>query len=298
MRLNRIKRLLCTLLLFFAASVEWLGLASAAELPFPEGLLFQVERSGKPVSYLFGTIHSEDERVLKLPEPVEQAFIKSSKLYVEVDMDPANLLAAMTAMILDDGRELSDILGATLYRQSVEAAATLGLPEVALRHYKPWAMAMLLSLPPAKTGIFLDLVLYQRALALNKQVGGLETIREQLDLFDTLSEEDQISLLQDSLNNLDQLPTIFQTLLEKYLQRDLKGLVEINDQLLQGSDAKLAERFQARAIDERNLRMVERMAIPLTKGGVFVAVGALHLPGENGILRLLEQRGYSVVRIY
>lgn len=290
---------LCRLLLLLMLASTWASPVHSAGLAFPEGLLFQIEKGGVPAGFLFGTIHSEDPRVLVLPEPVERAFVESPRLYVEVDMAPANLLASVAAMLLDDGREISDILDPALYRETVAAAARLGLPEVALRHYKPWALAMLLSLPPAETGLFLDLLLYKRALALNKEVAGLESVGEQLDLFDSLSEEDQILLLRDTLNNLEQLPTIFQALLDRYLERDLWGLVEINERLLAASsDGGLAGRFQAKAVDERNRRMVERLKEPLARGGVFVAVGALHLPGEQGILRLLERRGYQVVRKY
>lgn len=285
-------RLVLVLFVIQALSIQ------ASELSFPQGLLFQVEKEGVPLGYIFGTIHSEDERVISLPEPVDRAFIESSSLFVEVDMAASNFMASMVAMLLDDGRVISDILEPALYNKTVRAAAQLGLPEVALRHYKPWALAMLLSLPPAKTGLFLDLVLYKRAQAEGKKVAGLETIREQLDLFDSLSEDEQITLLEEALNYAGQLPTIFQALLDRYLARDLQGLVAINNQLLEWGARELAVRIQYKLVDERNYRMVERLEIPLANGGVFVAVGALHLPGEQGILRLLEKRGYGIVRKY
>lgn len=292
------KRQFCSLLMLLMVFAAWMAPACGDELPFGQGVLFQIEKDGESAGYLFGTIHSEDQRVLALPEPVERAFIESPRLYVEVDMDAANMLASVAGMLLDDGRVITDLLEPSLYQQTVRAAAQRGLPEVALRHYKPWALAMLLSLPPAETGRFLDLVLYQRARTLNKEVSGLETIREQMDLFDTLSEDEQINLLRDALNNLDQLPTIFQALLERYLKQDLQGLVEINQQLLDSSASELADRFQVKAVDERNQRMVERLVAPLAQGGAFIAVGALHLPGEQGMLRMLERRGYRIVRKY
>lgn len=291
-------RRIYTLMMLWMALLVWIMPAPAEQLPFSQGVLFQIGQEGVPASYLFGTIHSEDQRVLTLPEPVERAFIESPRLFVEVDMDSANLLTAVAGMLLDDGRELADILEPALYQQTVNAAAQLGLPELALRQYKPWALAMLLSLPPTRTGQFLDLVLYQRAKALNKTVAGLETMHEQMDLFDSLSEDDQVTLLRDALNNRDQLPTIFQALLDRYLKRDLRGLVEINQQLAETSASGLADRFQVKLVDERNRRMVERLVGPLASGGVFVAVGALHLPGEQGMLRMLERRGYRIVRKY
>ncbi|MDF1529267.1 MAG: TraB/GumN family protein [Sedimenticola sp.] len=296
--MKTVRRLFCGIFVLTAFSLVWQHRAVAEDAPFTYGLLFKIEQTGTPASYLFGTIHSEDERVLAFPREVNEAFEAAGTLYVEVDMDPVNLLASMTAMFIDDGRELSQILGSSLYQETVNAASTLGLPEVAIRHYKPWALAMMLSMPPAKSGQFMDLVLYQRAIQMNKKVAGLETVREQLDLFDKLDEADQVTFLRETLNNLDQLPTIFQALLESYLKRDLGALMALNDQMLQEGDAQLGEKFQLAVVDERNLRMANRLEVPLAQGGLFVAVGALHLPGEKGLLRLLEQRGYRVVRIY
>lgn len=287
-----------TRLLSLAFCLVVLQPLQAADTLFPEGLLFKIERAGQPVAYLFGTIHSEDPRVVALPPAVEEAFSSSRILCLEVDMAPSNLLASMTSMFLQDGRQLPDIVDRELYAHLVRVAAGRGIPEVSLRYYKPWAIAVMLSVPPVVTGEFLDLMLYRRAIQANKQVIGLESVEEQLDLFDTLSEADQISLLKEALNNIEQLPTLFQALLEKYLERDLAGLMAINERLLQDAAPWFSARFQDRLLDQRNLRMVERLQAPLVAGGVFVAVGALHLPGERGMLRLLQEQGYRVVRIY
>lgn len=286
------------LLCWLAGLLLPLQLLQASGAPFSSGLLFQIEHSGEPVGFLFGTIHSEDPRVLDLPPDVERAFVQSSLLCLEVDMAPANLLAPMTTMFLADGRKLPAVIGPERYAKLVPAAAKRGIPEVSLRYYKPWAIAVLLSTPPVETGEFLDLMLYRRAVQMGKPVMGLESVEEQLDLFDKLPETDQVNLLEDSLNNLDQLPTLFKTLLETYLRRDLARLMEINEQLMLGEDQVFADRLQEQLLDQRNRRMVERLQAPLMEGNVFIAVGALHLPGEQGMLRLLQERGYQVVRKY
>lgn len=285
-------------LLFLLFSLAALQSLQAAGTLFPQGLLFKIERAGQPVAYLFGTIHSEDPRVLALPPAVEEAFSSSHTLCLEVDMSPSNLLASMTSMFLQDERQLPDIVGRAFYARLVQTAVRRGIPEVSLRYYKPWAIAVILAMPPVVTGEFLDLVLYQRAIQANKQVIGLESVAEQLDLFDGLPEADQVNLLKETLNNIEELPIIFQALLETYLERDLAGLMEINRQLLQDVDPRFSSRFQDRLLDQRNLRMVERLQAPLIAGDLFVAVGALHLPGERGMLRLLQEQGYRVVRIY
>jgi len=87
-------------------------------------------------------------------------------------------------------------------------------------------------------------------------------------------------------------------LLDAWRQRDLAMLMAINTAAMQTGDQKLAAEFQDRLIVRRNQLMAERMQPYLQEGNVFVAVGALHLPGEAGLLNLLEQRGYTVRALY
>ncbi|RLA01854.1 MAG: TraB/GumN family protein, partial [Gammaproteobacteria bacterium] len=132
----------------------------------------------------------------------------------------------------------------------------------------------------------------------DKAVYGLETIREQLDLFDTMPESDQVILLRDAVDNLSELDAMNAELLAVYKQRDIEGLLALNEVSMQTGDQRLAKDFQKRVIDDRNHLMAERMQQYLQQGKAFVAVGALHLPGEEGLLNLLEQQGYTVRRVY
>jgi uncharacterized protein YbaP (TraB family) len=82
------------------------------------------------------------------------------------------------------------------------------------------------------------------------------------------------------------------------LSRDLAGLVEMSERYLSSGDPVLAQRFRQRAVDERNQIMVRRMRPFLQQGGAFIAIGALHLPGRQGVLSLLEDNDFSVQRVY
>lgn len=273
-------------------------LAVSGQDYFSTGLLFRLQGAGESPSYLFGTIHSEDPRVLALPQEVRQAFDSSGRVVLEVQMDAETLISSLTAMLLTDGRDLRSVVGSALYRRCLEAAEQRGIPDMALQRYKPWAIATLLSLPPMETGQFLDLVLYQTAQQDGKQIVGLETAAEQLGAFDRLSDSDQIVLLEDTLRNLDQMPTLYTELLEAYLRRDLAALVELSGNSFQGGSTQVAEHFQEYLVIDRNHRMVDRLLPHLREGDVFAAVGALHLPGEEGMLNLLRQKGYRVERLY
>jgi len=271
--------------------------AVASDAPFGQGLLFRVEQPGGNSSHLFGTMHSDQEQVVRLAQPVATAFDGSGTLALEMDMGAETMMAAMTAMVFSDGRELRGVIGEGLYQRAVEAVALRGMPEMAIRHYKPWAVLTILSMPPPTTGQFLDLVLYQSALTQGKPVVGLETAQEQIAVFEGFSEAEQVAMLRETLDTQHLLGKMFDELTAAYLQRDLARLMELNEQY-GPADPGLEDRVQEQLIDRRNRLMVERMLPLLVKGHAFVAVGALHLPGRKGILSLLVERGFRVERIY
>ena len=272
----------------------WLLLFTAAVAGGERALLFEISAPAAPPCYLFGTFHSEDPRVLALSPATRDAFERSPVFILEMIPDARTMTRSMEIMVYGDGRELARVVGAPLYGRLVAALAELGLPEAAIRGFKPWAAATLLALPPARTGEFLDIHLYRTALAAGKEVIGLETIEEQVAVFDSLGEEDQILMLKETLDIRHQLPLILERLLAAYLDRDLTALARLGDDYLGQGDPGLAENFRRAALDDRNPRMAARLEAPLRAGGCFIAVGALHLPGAEGLLARLGRAGWSV----
>jgi hypothetical protein len=272
--------------------------ALPAEDDRQQGLLWEIGQPGVPASYLFGTIHSEDPAVLVLPAAVQQAFDAAHSLVLEVLLDMDAMLYSSQAMLLGEGRQLSEITGKALFEQTSRAIRTRGIPEVVLDRMKPWAAAVTLSMPAPETGEVLDMQLYQRALQAGKPVYGLESIREQLAVFDDMPESEQLVLLRDAVENFPEIDAMHRELLAAWKQRDLDTLLAINAAAMQAGDRELAAEFEDRLITRRNRLMAERLQPYLQEGDAFVAVGALHLPGETGLLNLLEQRGYTIRMIY
>lgn len=282
-------RLVCVLLLFVWSA----PFARDARPMLEQGLLFEVSRASGAPSYVLGTIHSSDERVLALSDEVTGAIARSSNLVLEVIPDPKAIAQSMRTMYYADGRTLEQVIGAELYAEAVVAAAERGLDNEAIARFKPWAIVMLFSVPADATGDMLDIRLYQNARRAGKRVTGLETFAEQLDTFDGLSESDQVALLRDTLADRSELPAMFEQLIGLYLEHDLAGLERVaNDNLLQ--QGEIGERLRQRLIDDRNRRMLERLIPLLDAGPCFVAVGALHLPGQQGMLQGLREAGYQL----
>ncbi|MGB5833177.1 MAG: TraB/GumN family protein [Thiohalocapsa sp.] len=287
-----------------ACQLPWLlfvlpVLAIAADGGFDEGLLFRVEPSaGGAPSYLFGTIHSDDPRVVDVPPLVRARLDRSRVLALEVVPDARAIEVSVAALKFDDGRALSDLVPADLYRDSIDALGARGVPEVAVRRFKPWAVMTLLSMPEAESGQFLDLVLYRHAIAAGMPVVGLETMQEQVSVFEGLGAADQVTLLRQTLGALSNLPALFESLIAAYERRDLVLLIELSDDYLDGGETSVAERFRDALIDARNARMAQRIVPMAAEGGFFIAVGALHLPGPGGLLKRLTASGFEIKRVY
>jgi len=288
MNLKRICMLL--LLLMF-----W---TSAQATSFSQGLLWKIERTGLAPSYVFGTMHTEDVRVLNLPKPVQGVFDGSQTYVMEAVLDEQALLAMSSAMLFSDGRLLKDVVPAPTYAKAVAAMTDYGLPEAAVQLMQPWALAITLSTPKPKTGMVLDLSLMQQAIAQGKQTAGLETAQEQVGIFASLPMQEQVFLLEDVLKQLPGIQKMFAELHKTYLARDLAGLERMNAAQQALGNAKLGKKLTTQLIEQRNQRMVERMEPYFKTGKTFIAIGALHLPGQAGVLNLLVQKGYRVSVVY
>lgn len=284
-------------------SLGYLLLLLACVMPvraeqFARGLLWEISGKAQASSYLLGTIHSDDSRVTRIPAELERALNRADSFVAELDLDMTSTLSAHQAMLSAGGQDLADVLGVERYRRTVKVMAQYGLPEADVQQMKPWAIAVQLSLPKPQSGLFLDLVLYRQAQARGLPIHALETVAEQLAVFNDMPVPEQIIMLDEALDEFSEMPAMIEKLVQLYLQRDLAGLQQYNEQQLQKSSKALADYVERELIIERNLRMVERMQVHLREGKAFIAVGALHLPGENGILNLLQQQGYTIKALY
>lgn len=265
--------------------------------PFGKGLLWKVEgATGRP-NYVFGTVHSDDPRVAQPPAPVAEALRGARVFIMEMLFTEANIGTMAQAMFASDGRSLQSRLTAAEYATAVRAFAQRGIPEQVVQTMAPWAAMATLSIPPSQGGMPLDLVLYSSAVSAGKPAQGIETAAEQLAMFTTMTEADQLALLKLTLQDLPRQKQLYDELFRLYVQRDLAGVMKFSERY-GPKDPALAKRMMNSMIDVRNARMADRVQNELRTGGAFVAVGAMHLPGEKGILNLLKQRGYKLSAVY
>jgi uncharacterized protein YbaP (TraB family) len=283
--------------LFAALALGWPLPATAQR--FEQGLLWRIEGGGAQPSHVFGTIHISDKRV-QIPPAVNRALDEARSLSIEVGLDPANLIALAARMVFTDGRDLPGVVGPELYGRTAALTDSLGIPEPALRLFRPWAIALLLSVPQQDPSEVLDYVLAAAARAQGKTVHELETMEEQVGVFEGMQESDQIVLLRQAVENYGQMPRLIERMVEAYLARDLGAMSRLSEEMAGNSDdlRRLNEVINRRLLVERNARMAERIHGRLKEGSAVFAVGALHLYGDRGVLAQLEQRGWRVTRVY
>lgn len=294
---------ICTCVLALAQFVQPLPScvhAQAVATAFDKGLLWRVEKAGAAPSYVFGTVHLADKRVTALPEAVRKHFDAAGSFTMEVSPDQSNVMALAARMVYLDGRDLPGAIGEELFRKLAPLVANLGLPAEMVRLFRPWAMVMLLQMPQQQPEDVLDFVLQRMATQQGKSLGYLETVDEQVAAFEGLSEEEQVVLLKHTVETYHELKAQTEKLLQAYLQRDLGLMWQLGEaEVAQRPELKsVKQAFDRRLLFDRNTRMVSRMQPQLKAGAAFIAVGALHLYGEKGVLNLLARDGYRLTRVY
>lgn len=275
------------LLVLWLLAAEWVG----AALP-----VYEIRRDGALAGYLVGTMHSEDPRVTAQMPTLLPLIRQVDTVALELLPDGVEMLLAGAAMLLPGDQRLSELLGEERFARLVDVAAPSGLPGAMLDRLKPWAAAMLLELPAAQTGQFLDMQIYLAAGRMGRRTVGLETAAEQMAVFEGLSPPLQLALLDVMIKNAEQLPQQLEELTRAYLEGDLAVLDQVARRHYAAVPAGVVEWVEQTLLAKRNERMLRRLQTHFANGTVLVAVGAMHLPGDRGLVAGLRQLGFAVAR--
>ncbi|MET0170140.1 MAG: TraB/GumN family protein [Aliihoeflea sp.] len=276
-----------------------------------EAMLWRVTSPEGAVSHLYGTMHVTDPRITTLSPDAQAAFDASRTLVIETTdiLDPSAMMAAMAQrpdlMMFTDGTTLSSLL-ATQEREAVESALQeRGLSLASLDKMKPWMIAAMATLPvcemtrKAAGAEILDVALATRALEAGMEIKGLETTVEQLGAMSELPLEFHMRALVETLALGSKVDDIIETMVVIH-QRGEPGLFwPFFEASLPGAaeDGVAIAGFEQSVITDRNHTMAERAKQYLDVGDAFVAVGALHLPGEEGIVAILRDVGFEITPV-
>lgn len=264
-------------------------------------LLWEIKKNGtKEVSYLFGTMHSADTLLFQKREAIFNYIQKCDVFSGELDLnetpDPMALSMQMMAEVpLSNWYSDEDyaIIDGYLNEKLGEMSPVISM-------FKPfWIMATLIQLEEGLVpdedaagedqALVIDDQLQRFAESNGLQVKPLETMQEQMDAINGISMEEQAEMLLEVAKETESQDVITEELKSSYIQGDLQAMYEVY------KDERFSSNIEQLLIDVRNKNMADRLAASIEDGNVvFCAVGALHLPGDEGVIERLIEMGYKV----
>ena len=268
--------------------------ASAQELEHT--LLWRISTPGlEHHSYLYGTVHSKDDRAYQFGDSVLPALDRCAIAAGELDLSTATAemgLALLTTMRMKGDRKLEDLYKKRDWKR-VESAINAGMGFMApmTMRMKPFFVMALLTENAMKGDQekVLDEFLQSRAKANGKRVTGIETVKEQMAAVDAISVEEQAAMLLDHVDH-GGYPGEMDAMLDAYARQDLEQLMNAAEKT-----GTMPDSFERSLLTERNARMVERMDKLLREGEpIFFLIGAAHLPRPDGLIAGLREKGHSM----
>ena len=261
--------------------------------------LYQVSDDDTTI-YVMGTVHLLPDDLVWFEDNIQTAFEASDELVLEiVEPDPQAMQALVLQLAVEPtGKTLRSYFDDELKQNYETRLASLGIPAEALDPFEPWMASVTLSamqlqaigLNP-ESGV--EKVLTKAAIASGKPISGLETAAQQLGFFDNLSKEAQLFMLRSGIEDWDEGLELVQTMIEEWKDGDVKDLANLMNEAMV-DQTELNEVLLTR----RNANWAEWMSSRLDQPGtVFMAVGAGHIGGDEGLLDLLEDKGLKATRV-
>ena len=258
-------------------------------------LLWKISGNGlsRP-SYLFGTMHILCSDDAKLSNELKDIIKNSNVVYLELDMDnKQELLGAVDYLRMNDGVKISDLVSKEDYAkiENYFKSNKYPLPIFMLNRFKPYLVSALIGeqMMDCEKKKGMEEKIMDECRLNSKEIKGLETMKFQAGLFDSIPYEQQARELVKYIDSLDNYRKVNKQMADAYKRQDLTYM----DKLIHQSDPGL-EDYLDLLVYSRNRNWVAQIPGITKDKSVLFAVGAGHLPGENGIIRLLQQQGYTV----
>ncbi len=286
---------------------------AASRIPNGDALLWRIEKSGYRDSWIYGTMHVSDPRVVAMSEKARNRYEMADTIVVEsteiTDMAKAqaSLLANPALSMLPDGSTLQTLLKPAEFELVEAVLKERGIPIALVSRLQPWMIYSMIAIPQCELArmkdnpAFLDKKLADDALVQGKSLKGLETVAEQIGILTDLPIELQVRLLTDTVALGSTLDDVMKTMTELYIQGQtgmIMPMIEWSSAQTGADDNDAYAEFEKQMVHSRNHTMAQRLVPMLEDGNAFVAVGALHLPGNEGLVQLLRDSDYTVTAMH
>lgn len=257
----------------------------------------------KSAIYLMGALHFGVQDMYPLPRSVMEAFNASQALVVEADIAGKNAEEEAKKLVdkgqYADKTGLEDHVKPATWRKLLSVAKSLNVAEEALRPLKPWLAMLALNAQAMKQWGFSDELGLDKSFL--KEAGGripimqMESAEGQAKLFEELSQQEQEQMLIQALNDLSNGKKTFDDILDAWKKGDAEAMDIVMRQSF--DNGPVGAKLYKLLVTDRNAAMTEKL-VELAKDGrtYFVVVGAGHLGGDAGMLKLLEGKGYTITQ--
>ena len=248
-------------------------------------------------SYLYGTMHTQDDRAFQFKNGVMDAFNQAEIYAMELNVDSVDQEALLSKLIMDSIYSLKTLLTASEYKVVSDFFRdSLGQPLFMFEKMQPLFTSQMVALRDleAQQTDALDIYFFKEAKKQKKQTIGLEKTMEQIDAFSAIPYEMQAKSLVDAVTEYGKEGELdMDTMIKYYVEGNLDKLLEMTTK--DEGDEEMAKIFNDIFLVKRNYNLADRAEPYIKKGSTFIAIGAAHLPGEEGVINLLRKKGYKVI---
>ena len=283
--------------IFFAISVLF-HLSISAQY---SSLLWKISGNGlKQPSFLYGTMHTGDARVFAFGDSVMPYFATTKAYAMELDPKESFNMRLLSKLMMGNEYSLKKMIPEREYKlldsvvkKEINFSVSLFdnvAPVFTMTIFEASGMGLGDSAVKGKKEV-LDLYFYKQAKKKKKKIIGIETVDEQLSALNSLSYQEQADLLVKEIHSFEENKNEGADLVRFYTEQNLDSLAS-ND-----ADAQMPEKFYKALVTDRNIRMADRITEFIKEQSTFIAVGALHLPKQEGVIELLRKKGFTVTAV-
>lgn len=252
-----------------------------------KSLLWKIELPNKETSFLFGTMHVRDQRIFSHVDALCDCIKQCEAFATEIDL--AGALPDPTIFLIPEYKTLSELYSKRHYDRMRKIL--IKSFNFDIHHFKQHLPLLIINMLTETTlsedrEVALDKYLSDYALEQGKLMMGVETLEDHLNVLHLIPLEYQLKALKDLSRNVKTFKKNIQQITKYYLKQDISKLYQSSKKSLHG--------IRSVMLYDRNFKMVDQIEKMALEQSSFIAVGAAHLAGEKGILRLLKKKGFKL----
>ena len=259
-----------------------------------KSLLWKVEGHNIQTSYLFGTIHLLPQDDFAIKEKVSNAFNDAEQIVLELDMDDPTLqMKMMQHAPMKEGITLDQVFSEEEYTavsNALKEQTGMGLEN--MNTMKPIVISsMLIGKLIEGTPASYEMTFVQMARERELEILGLETVADQMAVFDRIPYQEQAKDVMEMINHEEEMRKEFSEMIIAYNNEDIDQLYDIIDEYTD-TETEMEE-----LVVKRNKSWIPLIGELAQEKTTFFGVGAAHLGGDQGVINLLKEAGYTVTPI-